>query len=134
MPPPRKSAINPNCRITLAPPAAADLFLSVAAIGLSEDGKQSPYTVAPFSNTGARLCAPGVDIWSAGLGDGLVMMSGTSMATPHVAGVAALWAEKLMRQGRPFRAAEVVDWIVRSALTLPDLDLDDVGLGLVQAP
>jgi subtilisin family serine protease len=48
--------------------------------------------VAAFSNENAdvEIAAPGVDILSAKLGGGYVRMSGTSMATPHVAGAAAL--------------------------------------------
>ncbi len=127
--------VHPDYRITIAPPAAGDLFLSVAALGLDQTSKKKPpYVVAFFSNTGARISAPGVDIWSAKRGqEGLTCMSGTSMAAPHVAGVAALWAQKLMMQNRPFEASRVIDKIERSAVELP-ADPDDVGLGLVQAP
>ena len=126
--------IDPRYRITVATPAAAELFLSVAALEQDLTPSQNTYRIAPFSNTGARISAPGVNIYSAKIGGGLVSKSGTSMATPHVAGVAALWIERSLRQGRPFRASHVIDQIERSSVELPHLDPDDVGLGLVQAP
>jgi subtilisin family serine protease len=62
----------------------AEGFVSVAALGQGAVGLR----VAPFSNTFANISGPGVAIASAKLGGGLVAMSGTSMATPHVAGLA----------------------------------------------
>lgn len=48
--------------------------------------------LASFSNYGAsvHLAAPGVDILSTTIGNGYAFASGTSMATPHVSGAAAL--------------------------------------------
>lgn len=58
------------------------------AVGAVDSNSVRPY----WSSTGAKveLAAPGVNITSDKLGGGLTVMSGTSMATPHVAGVAAL--------------------------------------------
>jgi subtilisin family serine protease len=112
---------------------AAELF-AVGAVGSAASGDR--WTVAEFSNGRAQVVAPGVDVVSAAVGGGWTTMSGTSMATPHVAGVAALWVEKLRSDG----ALDIPD-VVRSQLRATairsptvDGDIGAIGAGMVQAP
>jgi subtilisin family serine protease len=124
---------NPNHEIGVALPAAADGVVSVAAVGQSPGGLR----VADFSNTFAQIGAPGVGVQSAKLGGGLRSLNGTSMAAPHVAGVAALWWERVLSSPVPAKTAVVVAKLLATAATdgfVSGTDVVDRGVGLVQAP
>ena len=111
-------------------PAVAPSAISVGA--LERNG-----TVATFSSKGPagtrgaikpEVSAPGVGIVSAQAGGGTAAHDGTSMATPHVAGVAAL-----VRAVHPeWTPAEVKAAIVGSASALTE-EVMAVGAGRVDA-
>jgi subtilisin family serine protease len=119
--------------VAAALPAAAEGVVSVAALGRTPQG----LVPAHFSNTFPKISAPGVDVASAAMGGGLTMSDGTSMACPHVAGVAALWWEFVARTGLLSVAPTVAAKLIASARTdvfAPGTDAADVGAGLVTAP
>ncbi len=70
---------------TTSYPASHEDVVSVAA--MDKDG-----TAAAFStcNEDVDIAAPGVEVWSTTPGNAYLPLSGTSMATAHVSGVAAL--------------------------------------------
>lgn len=128
-------ATGPDYEVSVNPPANSEGFVSVGAVGFAQ-GRTDQVVVADFSNTGPDVCAPGVDIVSARPGGDLVLMSGTSMATPHVAGVAALWAEKLAADnmlGTDLLTAKLIGSASLDHFPA-DLDKADAGAGMVRAP
>jgi subtilisin len=110
-------------------PANCPSILAVAAL-------DRDWRVAWFSNSGLNpqggqvdIAGPGVDVRSSWPRPDLYnTISGTSMATPHVAGIAALYA-----QSDPgYRGRALLNIVCQSAKRLP-LPASDVGAGLVQA-
>jgi subtilisin family serine protease len=124
---------DPDFEIAASLPAAADGIVSVGALGRGPQG----LVVAPFSNTFPQVAAPGVDVISAQHGGGLSSLSGTSMAAPHVAGVAALWWEEVLATALPGTANTVTARLLaHSDITAlaPRVDVADRGVGIVRAP
>jgi len=131
-----KRHIRPDYELAVAPPAAAEGIISVGALQTTGEPHHA-LKVADFSNTGPNISGPGVGVTSARAGGGYVAFSGTSMATPHVAGIAALWAEKLLVETGRLDVVELTARLIGQATKEPlaaGFDPMAVGAGLVQAP
>ncbi|MFJ9536752.1 S8 family serine peptidase [Streptomyces sp. NPDC101225] len=130
------AAGNTGAPSSIGSPGAADAALTVGAV---DAGDQAAY----FTSAGPRhgdnalkpdLCAPGVDILAARsqLVDGsgyYTTMSGTSMATPHVAGVAALLAQ----EHPDWNGAQLKDALMSTSARL-DASAYLLGAGRVSVP
>lgn len=91
----------------------ADNIISVAALTPQD-------TLTFFSNWGPKsvdIGAPGEDILSTALSGQYMRASGTSMASPHVAGIAAL----MLSVNPALKLRDIKSIILRSADPLPDL-------------
>lgn len=122
----------PNYTIAASLPANALEFVSVAAL---TPGVGNAYALAPFSNVGAKLGAPGMAVWSARPGGGLTPMDGTSMAGPHVAGAACLWIEQMQAEVETVNASDVIERLKNSAASLmPGIRPEVIKWGRVLAP
>jgi subtilisin len=120
----------PDRIMPVSHPANCPSIMAVAALDVEG-------AIARFSNRGldpnggqVDIAGPGVDVHSSWpLPARYRRISGTSMATPHVAGIAALYAEA----DPAARGAALGRAVTGGALRL-QLPSSDVGAGMVQAP
>jgi subtilisin family serine protease len=112
-------------------PANSPSIMAIAA--LDPANQPAFFSARSSSRTGeggrVDLAAPGVKVFSSWpMAQRYHSISGTSMATPHVAGIAAMWLESTGKTGRELWAL-----LVQNATPL-DVPSVDVGAGLAQAP
>ena len=120
----------PMLIVPVAHPANCPSIMAVAALDVQ-------LRLAAFSNAGLNpqggqidIAGPGVNVRSSlPRPTSYGLKSGTSMAAPHVAGIAALHAQANSRA----RGRTLAQLLMQSARRLP-LSGRDVGMGLVQAP
>lgn len=113
-------------------PAAYEGVISVSAIDTNNN-------IANFSAVGKiDFCAPGVDVYSTHLGNNYTIMSGTSMAAPHVSGVIALMLADLRNDTNNdgvISFLEVMDIMLCNSVDIGTIGYDGIfGKGLVKYP
>lgn len=120
-------SMRPSFTRPVGNPAACPSFLSVAAVDV--DRRVGSFSCAQMDNVGTLdISGPGVAVYSTWTGGGFKTISGTSMATPHVAGVAALFVERNSKlNGKQL-------WHALISNAVPIGSPNDFGQGLVHVP
>lgn len=131
------AAGNSNLDVANASPANCNNVIAVAASDSA--GKRSIWSSSQQSNYGplVDVAAPGSDILStlnAGskgpAGESYSAYSGTSMATPHVAGVVAL----VQQVSNPVRTPAEIEALIKATVTaFPAMPDREIGAGIVNA-
>ncbi|TMR88713.1 serine protease [Nonomuraea basaltis] len=123
------AAGNDGCDRCVGAPGDAPEALTVGAVDrqdqLADFSSRGP--IAADESVKPDVTAPGVDITAPKSGGGHIALSGTSMATPHVAGAAAL-----LRQARPgITGGELKSLLMATARPGGDIPVDAQGAGRV---
>lgn len=110
-------------------PANSPYIMAVGAVDQSLQVADFSARAIPEDGGEVDIVAPGVDVYSSWIAPEVYnTISGTSMATPHVSGVAALIAESTGATGQ-----DLWDQIIANVQPL-NQDVADVGAGLSVAP
>lgn len=111
-------------------PANSPNIMAIAAVDQDLQVADFSARSSPHDGGEVDLAAPGVDVYSAWTQqEQYQTISGTSMATPHASGIAAI-----IYGAAGARGEELWQQLVGSAAALEDQDTEDVGAGLAQVP
>lgn len=131
---------------TLGFPGSAERIISVGAtypgvfLPPARDGTERPAPIAFFSARGGELARPhlvtpgmaysSVPRWNTGEEE----KSGTSMASPYAAGLAARLVSALHQEGKPIQAVAIRQALMASAEPVPGGTVLDEGAGVPDLP